>query len=147
MIAELSVYGLLFSVAFAAASVLPFYSEPMLIGLVVLETYSTGVLWLVASAGNTAGAVFNWWLARYALRWQDRRWFPIKRKQLDKASAWFQRYGTWTLLLAWAPLGGDALTFAAGALRVRLDVFLLLVGLGKAARYAFVIWGTQAVMV
>ncbi|MEZ5594130.1 MAG: DedA family protein, partial [Gammaproteobacteria bacterium] len=71
-------------------------------------------------------------------------WFPIKQRQLDKASAWFQHYGVWTLLLSWAPIGGDALTFVAGLLRVPLGVFIVLVGLGKTARYAFVIWTTQA---
>ena len=142
MWAELSAYGLLFAAAFGAASVLPFYSEPLLIGMLLSGHYEPITLWLVASTGNTAGAVLNWTLARYALHWRDKRWFPVSRRQLDKASAWFQRYGIWTLLLAWAPIGGDALTFVAGLLRVRLDVFILLVGLGKAARYAFLIWTT-----
>ena len=141
---DLVAYGLLFVTAFGAASVLPFYSEPVLIGMLMLEHYDTLVLLLAASAGNTAGAVLNWWLAHYALHWRDKRWFPIKQRQLDKASAWFQHYGVWTLLLSWAPIGGDALTFVAGLLRVPLGVFIVLVGLGKTARYAFVIWTTQA---
>jgi len=144
MWADLSAYGLLFAAAFGAASVLPFYSEPILIGMLLLDRYDTLMLLLTASAGNTAGAVLNWWLARYTLHWQNKRWFPVSRRQLDRASAWFQRYGVWTLLLAWAPIGGDALTFVAGLLRVPLGLFILLVGAGKTARYAFVIWTTQA---
>ena len=140
MWAELSAYGVLFAAAFGAASVLPFYSEPLLIGMLLSERYEAITLWLVATAGNTAGAVLNWALARYALHWRNKRWFPVSPRRLDKASAWFQRYGVWTLLLSWAPLGGDALTFVAGLLRVRLDLFIVLVGIGKAARYAFVIW-------
>ena len=142
--ADLAAYAGLFAVAFGAASVLPFYSEPLLVGMLVSGRYSDWLLWLVASAGNTAGAVLNWWLARFALHWQDRWWFPVNPQQLERASRWFRRYGEWTLLLAWAPVGGDALTFVAGLLRVRLTVFLVLVGLGKAARYAFVVWGTRA---
>ncbi|WP_445765640.1 hypothetical protein [Rheinheimera sp.] len=35
---------------------------------------------------------------------------------------------------------GDPLTLVAGVLRLRFGLFLLLVLLGKAARYALVIW-------
>jgi len=53
----------------------------------------------------------------------------------------FRRYGKWTLPLAWLPVIGDAFTVVAGAARVRLGLFVLLVALGKAARYAVVIMG------
>ncbi|MDQ2695936.1 MAG: DedA family protein [Pseudomonadota bacterium] len=142
MAGTLAAYGTLFFTAFGAASLLPFYSEPLLVGMVRWGGYDPVLLWLTASAGNTAGAVLNWWLARYALHWQDRWWFPFRPQHLARASGWFQRYGVWTLLLAWAPVGGDALTFVAGLMRVRLGIFLLLVGAGKAGRYALVIWAT-----
>ena len=143
---DLSAYALLFLAAFAAASILTFPSEPLLIGMLLSERYNSSGLWLLASLGNTLGAVLNWWLARYALRWQDRRWFPVKPAQLAKASGWFQRYGVWSLLLAWVPIVGDALTFAGGLFRVRLWLFMVLVGVGKAGRYAVIIWGTQTVV-
>jgi membrane protein YqaA with SNARE-associated domain len=140
---DLGSYALLFLTAFGAASILPFYSEALFIGMLVAESYNDMALWLTASAGNTLGAVLNWWMARYLLNWQDKRWFPVTRRQLEKASAWFQRYGVWTLLLAWAPIGGDALTFVAGIMRVRLGLFLILVGIGKSVRYAFVWWTAE----
>ena len=43
----------------------------------------------------------------------------------------------WSLLLSWVPFIGDPLTVVAGMLRVRLGWFVLLVTLGKAARYVF----------
>jgi membrane protein YqaA with SNARE-associated domain len=43
------------------------------------------------------------------------------------------------LLLAWAPVGGDALTFIAGFMRVRFELFLLLTALGKGARYGILL--------
>lgn len=143
MVADLSAYLFLFASAFGAASVLPFYSEPVLVGMLVLGGYSPLILWLVASAGNTAGAVLNWWMGHYLLHWQHKRWFPMHPRRLAWASDWFRRYGVWTLLLAWAPVGGDALTFVAGLMRVRLGVFIILVGIGKAGRYAVVVWATQ----
>ncbi|MBT8138562.1 MAG: DedA family protein [Gammaproteobacteria bacterium] len=96
-------------------------------------------LWAVATAGNTLGAVVNWLLGRYAAHYSNRDWFPFQRESLARGEAWFKRYGVWSLLLAWMPIGGDALTAVAGFLRVRFMLFLLLVGIGKGARYAVVI--------
>ena len=48
----------------------------------------------------------------------------------------FQRYGALSLLLAWMPVVGDPLTFVAGLMRVRFWLFLTLVAVGKATRYA-----------
>ncbi|MGK0484265.1 MAG: membrane protein YqaA with SNARE-associated domain, partial [Planctomycetota bacterium] len=60
--------------------------------------------------------------------------------KLDRAQRWFEARGVWTLTLAWVPVVGDALTFIAGVLRTPLWIFVVLVGLGKAVRYAVVIY-------
>jgi membrane protein YqaA with SNARE-associated domain len=130
-------YLLLFGSAFLAATVLPFYSEIALY-LLLEQGASAIVLVAIATLGNTLGAVVNWALGRYLLHFQDRRWFYFSRAQIERAQTWFQHRGVWCLLLAWMPIGGDALTLVAGIMRVRLPVFLLLVGVGKAARYAIV---------
>ena len=132
-------YLLLFGSAFLAATILPFYSEVVLFAL-LRGGGDPVLLVLVATLGNTLGAVVNWLLGWYLLHFQDRRWFYFSRAQIDKAQYWFQRYGFWSLLLAWAPVGGDALTLIAGVMKVRLWVFLLLVGSGKAMRYISVMY-------
>jgi len=76
----------------------------------------------------------------YLLRFQDRRWFYFSKQQIDSAQVWFRRYGFWSLLFAWIPIGGDALTLIAGILRVRLWLFLLLVATGKTLRYAALVY-------
>lgn len=128
-----------FGSAFLAATILPIYSEVVVVALMRDPAINLWALWLAASAGNTLGAVLNWCLGRFLMRWRDSRWFPVTPRALDTAQRWFSRYGVWSLLLAWTPILGDPLTFVAGILRVRLGVFVVLVGLGKAARYAVVI--------
>lgn len=128
----------LFLVAFLAATILPAYSEVLFAGLLA-SGYDPLALWAWATAGNTLGAAVNWVMGRYLLHFQDRRWFPFKPGTLGPAQCWFQRYGVWSLLLAWAPVGGDALTFIAGLMRVRFDLFLALTSIGKGARYAIVL--------
>ena len=128
----------LFGVCFLAATLVPFYSEFMVVGM-VLGGHDTLAVLMVATVGNTLGSLANWWVGRFLLHFQDRRWFPASERQLATARRWFERYGLWSLLFAWAPVGGDALTLLAGVLRVRLVWFVPLVALGKGLRYLVVI--------
>ena len=138
-------YLLLFGSAFLAATILPFYSEVVLFAL-LREGGDPVALVAVATLGNTLGAVVNWVLGLYLLHFQDRRWFYFSRRQIEKAQRWYQRYGFWSLLFAWLPIGGDALTLIAGIMKVRLWLFLLLVGTGKGLRYVSVVFLTDWAM-
>ena len=136
----------LFASAFLAATLLPMSSEAVLAALTAASGHEALLLWLVATAGNTLGALVNWVLGRFCLHWRDRRWFPVKAGELERAGAWFRRYGAWALLFAWLPVVGDPLTFVGGIFRVNVWAFLLLVGAGKAARYAAVILAVQGAL-
>ncbi len=132
----LPAYVGLFLSALLAATILPASSEVVLATLLASEAYNPPLLLAVATAGNTLGSLVNWILGRFLLHFQDRRWFPLTPAQYERACAWFTRYGVWSLLFAWLPVLGDPLTVVAGALRVGLWRFLILVAIGKAARYA-----------
>lgn len=134
----ITAYLILFGSAFLAATILPFYSEVILFAM-LNEGYSPWGLVAVATLGNTLGAVVNYVLGRYLLHYQDRKWFYFKPQQVEKMQKWFQRYGIWSLLFAWLPIGGDALTFIGGVMKVRLSYFIALVGFGKFARYVAVV--------
>lgn len=128
-------YIILFLSALGAATILPLSSEIVFVGMLE-QGFVPFLVWLVATVGNSLGAAVNWILGRYLTRFETRRWFPFKPESLHRAQAWFQKYGVWSLLFAWLPIGGDALTFIAGIMRVRFSLFLLLTAIGKGARYA-----------
>lgn len=134
----MTAYISLFTASFLAATLLPFYSEVVFAGL-VHAGYGALALWAVATAGNTLGAAVNWALGRYFEHYKDRRWFPFKAGNMERAQQWFRRFGVWSLLFAWLPIGGDALTFIAGLMRVSFPIFLLLTTIGKGARYAAIL--------
>ena len=138
MAGDIASYGGLFAVAFLAATILPAQSEIGLAGLLLSGDYSVALLIAVASLGNTLGAVVNWALGRWIEHFRDRKWFPAKPEQLDKAVGWYHRYGRWSLLLSWVPVIGDPLTLAAGVLREPFWSFLVLVAVAKTVRYLLV---------
>ncbi|MEQ8736750.1 MAG: YqaA family protein [Rhodospirillaceae bacterium] len=135
-----------FGTAFLAATILPFFSEVVVSAALADEDLNRLALWTAATTGNTLGAAVNWVLGRYAAHFQDRKWWPASPAQMVKGEAWFNKYGVWSLLLSWLPIGGDALTVIAGILRVRFDVFVVLVAIGKGARYAALIAGVDFVL-
>lgn len=132
-------YAGLFLTAFLAATLLPLSSEVVLAALGNANGFDAAMLFAIATLGNTLGAVVNWSLGRFCLHWAGQRWFPFSEAQLSRAGNRFRHYGVWSLLFAWLPIVGDPLTFAAGVMRVPFLSFVLLVGVGKGARYAAVL--------
>lgn len=128
----------LFLSAFLSATLLPGSSEVALVGLLALGKYDPVVLVAVATAGNALGSVVNWALGRWLAHFAGRRWFPIDARAYARAAGWYNRFGVWSLLFAWLPVIGDPLTAVAGALRVPFGRFVVLVTIGKAARYVFI---------
>mgnify|MGYP001815015608 CR=1 FL=1 len=129
----------LFVAAFGAATILPFQSELVLGTLQASGIAPVWMLFIVASVGNTLGAVINYCLGLGIHRFEGRRWFPASAQQMARARVWYTRWGVWSLLLSWAPLA-DPLTVIAGVFRTPFWLFLTLVAIAKSGRYAVVIW-------
>lgn len=132
----LSAYPALFLSAFGAATLLPLQSEAVLVALLLAGQHPLWALLLVATLGNVLGSWVNWLLGRSIEHYRERRWFPVSPARLQQAQSWYARYGRWSLLLSWMPVIGDPLTLVAGVMRERLWVFLAIVTLAKASRYA-----------
>ncbi|MAU53610.1 MAG: hypothetical protein CMN17_14860 [Roseovarius sp.] len=131
----------LFAAAFGAATILPFQSEVVFVALQVAGSVSLPALLIVASVGNTLGSVLNYVMGRGIEHFRHRRWFPVTEAQLDRAQGWYARWGVWTLLLSWAPLG-DGFTVVAGIMRTPVWLFVTLVAIAKTGRYLALAWIT-----
>ncbi|PZR43490.1 MAG: hypothetical protein DI524_09355 [Ectopseudomonas oleovorans] len=132
----LSAYPALFLSAFGAATLLPLQSEAVLVALLLAGQHPLWALLLVATLGNVLGSWVNWLLGRSIEHYRERRWFPVSPARLQQAQGWYARYGRWSLLLSWMPVIGDPLTLVAGVMRERLWIFMAIVTLAKASRYA-----------
>jgi membrane protein YqaA with SNARE-associated domain len=127
----------LFVTCFLAATLLPFPSEGAVIGAVYAGGAPVWVV-LVATVGNTLGALTGYGLGRLGRIEAVRRRLGINDIQLARASRWFERWGWPVLLLTWVPVVGDPLTVVAGLMQTRWWLFAAVVALGKCARYAVV---------
>ena len=136
------IYISLFVVSFMVATIVPFGSEIYFASLLSMDNNNSLLLLIAASTGNILGSVFNWICGYYAAYFIQKKWFPINQNQINKATNFFLKYGKWSLLLAWVPFIGDPLTFVAGTLRYSFLPFLLLVSIGKIARYLVIYFST-----
>ena len=135
---EAGLWGL-FVASFLAATILPLGSEAVL-AVMALGPWGTAPLWLVATTGNTLGGMTTYALGRWGDLERVARWL-----RADPAKAWrwkdtIQQYGAVAALLAWLPLVGDAIALMLGMARAPRGPVLWYMLLGKAARYAVILW-------
>ncbi|MES9991744.1 MAG: YqaA family protein [Candidatus Thiodiazotropha sp.] len=127
----------LFVGSFLASTLLPGGSEALLLWELQQTPDRAGLLWCVATLGNTLGGLSSWligcWLAR---RFPNRGLSKERQRQALQRVA---RYGSPVLLLSWLPLIGDPLCLAAGWSGVRLLPATLYIGIGKALRYGLLV--------
>lgn len=135
------VYCFVFLISFLSATILPLGSEGALLYYASDTSLSVFWLWFWASIGNTLGSLTNWLLGLYLLRYEGRKWFPVSVETRQKAERFFNRYGVFSLLFTWLPVVGDGIALISGILRISLWYVLPLVLVGKAVRYALILWG------
>ena len=127
----------LFVSSFLSATLLPGSSEAVLFAVLKLYPDQVFVAVGLATVGNTLGGMTTFWMAR-----------ALPQKALQKISprhlGWVRHWGSASLLMAWAPVVGDALCVAAGWLHLRWLPCALWMMLGKGVRYGVIAAGTLA---
>lgn len=129
------IYLILFSSAFLSATLFPFGSEALFI-YDINQGYNLFFLLFFATFGNVLGSVINYFLGLKGEEYLVEKKY-LKEEKVEKYKAFFDKYGAFTLLLSWAPIIGDPLTFIAGILKYDWKKFLLLVTIAKFGRYLF----------
>ncbi len=127
------VYLTLFLSSLAAATFLPVVSEAVL-AYDILAGYNLWGLLVAATLGNTIGSCVNYYLGTFGIAYLEKRNY-VKKESFERAENLFSRYGAIVLLLSWAPVIGDPITFVAGVLHYDFKRFFLLVLVAKGVRY------------
>ena len=118
------------ALSFAAATLIPFSSEAVLLVVIAAQPQHTLLAVLVATASNTLGGMTTYALGRWVRHWQTPdawRWAPQVR-----------HWGAPITVLAWVPGIGDALVVVAGWLRINAWACAAWMLLGRSLRYIVV---------
>lgn len=130
---DVAAYSGLFLNSFLSATILPFASEPLFVGL-LMSGYAPFWCLLVAATGNVLGGFTNLLLGR-----GSRSFFEKRVKKGLFAERLIVRYGAWVAWFSWVPVVGDPLLIAAGFYRTPLATTVVFMAAGKVLRYG-VIW-------
>ncbi|MFI3185464.1 MAG: YqaA family protein [Methylococcaceae bacterium] len=130
--------GGLFLSAFISSTIAPGGSEAVLAYLVAAGHYPVELTVIVATIGNTLGAITTWGLGMLAAKKYPAATLLSENKQ--KALEVVRTKGIWSLFFTWLPVVGDVLCFAGGWLKLPFFQALLIILLGKMGRYAAIAW-------
>lgn len=127
----------LFLGAFLAATIFPFSSDVLLVGMLA----AGGQIWatvIVATMGNWLGGLTSYWLG-WLGKWEwIEKWLRVKPETLERQRGNIARYGAWLALFTWLPFVGDLFAVALGFYRIDFRKSAVLMLVGKGAR--FVLW-------
>ncbi|HIW10527.1 MAG TPA: DedA family protein [Candidatus Rikenella faecigallinarum] len=130
---DLGYFGL-FIGALLAATIIPFSSDFLLVGMLAAGG-NVVVTVIVASLGNWAGGMISYWMG-HAGRWEwIERWFKVKPETLEKQKSRIDRWGAWLAFLSWLPLVGDLFALGLGFYKVNPWQVALFMLIGKTARF------------
>ena len=120
--------------AFLAASILPFSSEAVMVGLLAagLDMWAL-VAW--GTVGNVLGSLFNYGIGRLGkMEWIE-KYLHTKPEDLDRARRFMGGRGAWMGLFSCIPVIGDVITIVLAQMRANLTIFIVSVTISKLARY------------
>ncbi len=129
--------GALFLSALISSTLFPGGSEALLLYRLQEATSNPYLLIFIATLGNVLGSTATYAMGRYGFQFSH-RWFQVSDAKIKRTEQYFKRWGAPALLLAWLPIIGDPLCLAAGGLRYSLWRFIILVSIGKLARYTII---------
>lgn len=124
----------LFIGALLAATVIPFSSDVLLVGM-LLAGGNIIVTVIVATIGNWLGGLISYYMG-YCGKWKWlEKWFKIKRETLEKQKGKIDKYGVWLALGSWLPIIGDLFAVGLGFYRVNPIMCAIYMLIGKFIRF------------
>lgn len=127
----------LFIGSFLAATVVPFSSDILLMGM-LLAGGEPIVTVAIATIGNWLGGLTSYWLGWLGKTEWLERWFGVKRETIERHKAKVERFGAWLALLTWLPFIGDIFAIVLGFYKAPFWPSAVWMFVGKCGR--FIVW-------
>ncbi|TWP24107.1 DedA family protein [Apibacter muscae] len=142
MLDALMQYGYvgLFIASFLSATILPFSSEAVLLGILALGGNSW-ICILLATLGNTLGGLTNYFLGKMGKMVWIEKYLKVKKEKLEKMQQWLEKKGASMAFFSFLPIVGDTIPLALGYMRANIYIVTVFMLLGKFLRYLVVFYG------
>jgi membrane protein YqaA with SNARE-associated domain len=137
-------YGLvgLFIAGFLAGTVVPFSSEAVL-SLLLLNGFNWIDCLVVATIGNLIGGIMTYYMG-YMGKWDwVEKYWHIPRRKIEATKVKLDKYGALLASLSFIPGLGNILVLGLGFFRISPTLCIILMFVGKVARYILWAYATQ----
>ena len=132
----------MFVASFIAGSVFPFSSEAVLTAL-QLAGLDPLHLFIAATTGNVGGSMLNYGIGRLGkMEWIE-KYLHVEPEKVRRTELWMERYGAWIGILCFMPILGSVVAVTLGFTRANPWFSLLTITIGKAVRYALLIFAVS----
>ena len=123
--------------AFLSGTIVPVASEVLQVFFLGLGLNAVGIT-LAATLGNTLGGITCFLLGSLASKEWVLLFFTVPEKHITRADAIVQECGFLAAGLSLLPAIGEVLVIVLGMLRANTAKVIIVMALGKLARYAFI---------
>lgn len=129
----------LFIASYLAATILPFSSEAVLMGIFIMG----GNPWIsivIATIGNWLGGMTSYFLGRLGkIEWIE-KYLKISKNKIDQASQKLNKKGAYFSFFSFLPIIGDIIPIALGYMRANMYIVSISMLVGKLFRYLLVMY-------
>lgn len=104
-------------------------------GLTTQGHFGFWITFLVSVLGSLSGMMLSYGLGRFVgkpIMYKYGKWIWITPKRLNKTEVWFERFGTWSILIGYFIPGIRQVTsYLSGVYRLKLRVYILYASIGS----------------
>lgn len=138
MLKDLGLFGL-FIGCFLSATIIPFSSEALLSGALLIG-YNHLACLVIATIGNTMGGMTCYYMG-FLCKWSWlEKYFRIKQEKIEKWQNKIKKYGVFAAFFCFLPFVGDFIAIAIGLLKLNPYLSCLFMLIGKLLRYVVIIY-------
>lgn len=127
-------YLILLFWSFLAATFFPISSEIYLIA-VIEQSNLVFIPVIVATIGNVAGGLVTFFMGWKGGELALKQMSDKNKKRFDKTNNIVQKYGPYSMVLAWVPFIGDFIVLIGGAFKLPPIQSIIWMTIGKFTRY------------
>ena len=123
-----------------AAIILPIRSESAIHAMIIFGNYNSLIIFTIALISSTLGSVINWQIGKSLISLRSTKLLKNYQKEIALAEINWDKYVVWMLLFSALKILGNPLSLLAGFLKTSFKKLLLLIILGKAVYYFYLLF-------